>query len=335
MRDRLTVSNEENALNKQRTIRIAVIDDWQSVAEDVADWSPLASFAQVGFLSDYPAPEATLVERLQPYDVICAMRERTRFDRSLLSRLPNLKLLLTSGMRNAAIDIEAAAQLDIQVCGTESGKYAAAELTWALIMAATRNVAAEAADLRAGGWQMSLGCGLHGKTLGILGLGRIGQRIAGYGKAFGMRLIGWSSNLTPEQAAQHGVEYVTKQELFRQSDILTIHLVLGDRSRGIVDAGTLALMKSDAYLVNTSRGPLVDETALLSLLQERRIAGAALDVFDKEPLPAAHPFRTLDNVLATPHIGYVTREDYQTFYSHMIEDILAWHEGRPIRVIKP
>ncbi|TKI04714.1 D-2-hydroxyacid dehydrogenase family protein [Martelella alba] len=316
-------------------MRVAVIDDWQSVAEDAADWSPLSSFAQVDFLPDYPAPTSVLAERLQPYDVICAMRERTRFDRLLLSRLPRLKLLSTSGMRNAAIDLPAAAQSGICVCGTESGQFAAAELTWALIMALTRNLAAEAADVRAGGWQIGLGDGLHGKTLGILGLGKIGQKIAGYGRAFGMRLMAWSPNLTEELAARHGVEYVSRQALFRRADIISVHLVLSERSRGIIDAASLALLKPTAYFVNTSRGPLVDEDALLTLLRERRIAGAALDVFDTEPLPAGHPFRTLDNVLATPHIGYVTREDFQRFYGQMVENILAWHAGRPMRVIAP
>jgi phosphoglycerate dehydrogenase-like enzyme len=320
-------------LDKQLPIRIAVIDDWQSVAEQAVDWSALHSLGSVTFLHDYPAAPAQMAERLQSYDVICLMRERSRFDKDLLTRLPRLKLLLTSGMRNAAVDMEAAAQSGILVCGTESGKHAAAELTWALIMAVTRNLADEAGSLKTGGWQVSLGGGLYGKTLGILGLGKIGQRVAGYAQAFGMRVIGWSQNLTAEGAQQHGVSYVAKEELFRQSDVLSIHLVLSDRSRGIVDASSMAVMKPTAYLVNTSRGPLVNEAALIKALREHHIAGAALDVYDQEPLPRDHPFRRMDNVLATPHIGYVTQEDYRIFFTQMIEDILAWHEGRPIRTL--
>ncbi|TCL04646.1 MULTISPECIES: D-2-hydroxyacid dehydrogenase family protein [Sodalis] len=320
-------------MDKQLPIRIAVIDDWQSVAEQAVDWSALHSLGSVTFLHDYPAAPAQMAERLQSYDVICLMRERSRFDKDLLTRLPRLKLLLTSGMRNAAVDMEAAAQSGILVCGTESGKHAAAELTWALIMAVTRNLADEAGSLKTGGWQVSLGGGLYGKTLGILGLGKIGQRVAGYAQAFGMRVIGWSQNLTAEGAQQHGVSYVAKEELFRQSDVLSIHLVLSDRSRGIVDASSMAVMKPTAYLVNTSRGPLVNEAALIKALREHHIAGAALDVYDQEPLPRDHPFRRMDNVLATPHIGYVTQEDYRIFFTQMIEDILAWHEGRPIRTL--
>lgn len=320
-------------MDKQLPIRIAVIDDWQSVAEQAVDWSVLHSLGSVTFLHDYPAAPPQMAERLQSYDVICLMRERSRFDKDLLTRLPRLKLLLTSGMRNAAVDMEAAAQSGILVCGTESGKHAAAELTWALIMAVTRNLADEAGSLKTGGWQVSLGGGLYGKTLGILGLGKIGQRVAGYAQAFGMRVIGWSQNLTAEGAQQHGVSYVAKEELFRQSDVLSIHLVLSDRSRGIVDASSIAVMKPTAYLVNTSRGPLVNEAALIKALREHHIAGAALDVYDQEPLPRDHPFRRMDNVLATPHIGYVTQEDYRIFFTQMIEDILAWHEGRPIRTL--
>ncbi|NDL63703.1 D-2-hydroxyacid dehydrogenase family protein [Enterobacteriales bacterium SAP-6] len=315
-------------------IRIAVIDDWQSVAGQVADWSALAPVGEVSFLHEYPADTARLAERLQSYDVVCAMRERTRFDRALLTQLPRLRLLVTSGMRNAAIDIAAAGELGISVAGTDGNPHAAPELAWALIMSVTRNLLAEANQLKAGGWQHGLGVGLHGRTLGILGLGKIGQKVARYAQAFGMRTIAWSENLTVERAAQHGVAYVEKPALFAQSDVLSIHLVLGGRSRGIVDAPLLSLMKPTAYLVNTARGPIVDEAALIAALRARRIAGAALDVFDQEPLPAEHPFRTLDNVLATPHIGYVTRESYALFFGNMIEDILAWHAGRPIRLLQ-
>ncbi|AHF67125.1 MULTISPECIES: D-2-hydroxyacid dehydrogenase family protein [Pseudomonas] len=311
---------------------IAVIDDWQDIASDVVDWSVLSPIGEVSFLHDFPADTATMVQRLQGFEIICMMRERTLFDEALLSQLPRLKLLVTGGMRNAAIDIKAAKRLGIEVCGTESYKHAAPELTWALIMGITRNLVAEANSLRDGKWQVGLGSDLHGKTLGILGLGSIGKWIARYGQAFGMNVIAWSQNLTAEAAAESGVTYVSKQELFEQADVLSVHLVLSDRSRGLVDAEALAWMKPSAYIVNSSRGPIIDEAALITTLQQRRIAGAALDVFDIEPLPAEHPFRTLDNVLATPHIGYVTENNYRTFFSQMIEDIQAWHAGAPIRV---
>ncbi|MEE4816265.1 D-2-hydroxyacid dehydrogenase family protein [Pseudomonas alliivorans] len=313
-------------------LTIAVLDDWQNVASNVVDWSPLRSIGEVSFLHEFPADTAVMVQRLRDFDVICVMRERTLFDEALLSQLPRLKLLTTGGMRNAAIDVAAAKRLNITVCGTDSYKHAAPELTWALIMGITRNLVAEANSLRAGHWQVGLGSDLHGKTLGILGLGSIGKWIARYGQAFGMNVIAWSQNLTPEVAAESGVTYVSKQALFEQSDVLSVHLVLSDRSRGLVDAEALGRMKPGAFVVNTSRGPIIDEAAMIETLQQRRIAGAALDVFDVEPLPENHPFRTLDNVLATPHIGYVTENNYQTFYGRMIENIQAWHAGSPIRV---
>ncbi|MBP4000141.1 MULTISPECIES: D-2-hydroxyacid dehydrogenase family protein [Pseudomonas] len=314
-------------------VQIAVIDDWQDVARGVVDWSVLDSLGEVTFVHEYPADNATLAERLGRFEVICVMRERTRFDEDLLKRLPNLKLLVTGGMRNAALDMPAAARLGIKVCGTDSYKHAAPELTWALIMAASRNLLNEANALRAGQWQQGLGGDLHGKTLGILGLGSIGQRVAQFGQAFGMRVIAWSENLTAERAEQAGVTYVSKQQLFEQADVLSVHLVLSDRSRGLVDAQALDWMKPTALLVNTARGPIVDEAALIKALQKQRIGGAALDVFDQEPLPALHPFRTLDNVLATPHVGYVSRQNYELFFSQMIEDIQGWSAGEPIRLL--
>ncbi|UVL81685.1 D-2-hydroxyacid dehydrogenase family protein [Pseudomonas sp. B21-028] len=314
-------------------VQIAVIDDWQDVARDVVDWSALDSIGQVTFLRDYPADRDTLAERLAPFEVICVMRERTAFDAGLLRRLPNLKLVLTGGMRNAALDLKAAAELGIQVCGTESYKHAAPELTWALVMALSRNLVQEANALRAGLWQQGLGGDLHGKTLAILGLGSIGKRVAQFGQVFGMRVIAWSQNLTAEQAAEVGVTYVSKQQLFEQADILSIHLVLGERTRGLVDAQALAWMKPEALLVNTARGPIVDENALIDALRHKRLAGAALDVFAQEPLPVDHPFRTLDNVLATPHVGYVSRQNYRQFYGQMIEDLQAWAAGAPIRLL--
>ncbi|MGV8921153.1 MAG: D-2-hydroxyacid dehydrogenase family protein [Pseudomonas sp.] len=313
-------------------LKIAVLDDWQSVASNVVDWTVLDSIGEASFLHDYPADTATMVARLAAYDVICVMRERTPFNEALLSQLPALKLLVTGGMRNAAIDLPAAARLGIQVCGTDSYKNAAPEVTWALIMGITRNLVSEVNSLRNGGWQVGLGGDLYGKTLGILGLGSIGKWVAKYAQAFGMKVIAWSENLSAERAAESGVVYVSKQELFEQSDILTVHLVLSDRSRGIVDALALSQMKPTAYIINTARGPIIDEAALIDVLQKGRIAGAALDVFEPEPLPANHPFRHLDNVLATPHIGYVTENNYRTFFGQMIEDIQAWHGGKPIRV---
>lgn len=314
-------------------VQIAVIDDWQDVARDVVDWSVLDSIGEVTFQHDYPTDNATLAKRLGKYSVICVMRERTRFDEDLLKRLPNLKLLVTGGMRNAALDLQAAAALGIKICGTDSYKHAAPELTWALIMAATRNLLNEANAVRAGAWQQGLGGDLHGKTLGILGLGSIGQRVAQFGQVFGMRVIAWSENLTAERAQQAGVTYVGKQQLFEQADVLSVHLVLSDRSRGLVNAQALAWMKSTALLVNTARGPIVDEAALIKALQKQQLGGAALDVFDQEPLPALHPFRTLDTVLATPHVGYVSRQNYQQFFSQMIEDIQAWSAGSPVRLL--
>jgi phosphoglycerate dehydrogenase-like enzyme len=315
------------------SVQIAVIDDWQQVAKDVVDWSALQSIGQVSFLHDYPADTATLIQRLQAFEVICLMRERTPFDAALLRGLPRLKLLLTGGMRNAAIDLAAAAELGIQVRGTDSYKHAAPELTWALLMALTRNLLHEANALRNGGWQQGLGGDLHGKTLGILGLGNIGKRVAQFGQVFGMPVIAWSEHLTPERAAEAGVTYVSKQQLFQQADVLSVHLVLSERSRGLVDAQALGWMKPEALLVNTARGPIVDEAALIDALQNGRLGGAALDVFAEEPLPADHPFRRLPNVLATPHVGYVSRQNYQQFYGQMIEDLQAWAAGQALRLL--
>ncbi|TFY89087.1 D-2-hydroxyacid dehydrogenase family protein [Pseudomonas kairouanensis] len=315
------------------SLQIAVIDDWQNVARGVVDWSALDAVGQVQFLHDYPADTATMIERLKGFDVICLMRERSTFDKALLQGLPRLKLLVTGGMRNAAVDITAAKALGVTVCGTDSYKQAAPELTWALIMASTRNLLAEANSLRAGGWQVGLGGDLYGKTLGVLGLGSIGQKVAQFAQVFGMRVIAWSENLTPERAAQSGVTWVSKQALFEQADILTVHLVLSERSRHLVDAQALGWMKPSARLVNTSRGPIVDEQALVSALESGRLAGAALDVFAEEPLPVDHPFRRLSTVLATPHVGYVSEQNFRQFYAQMIEDIQAWADGTPIRML--
>lgn len=314
-------------------LRIAVLDDWQGVAQGVVDWSALAPVGQVEFLHQYPADVATMAQRLAPYSVICVMRERTLFSADLLRQLPHLRLIVTGGMRNAAIDLAAAQAQGITVCGGDSYRQAAPELTWALLMALTRNLLPEALSLRNGGWQVGLGGDLAGKTLGLLGLGNIGGTVAGYAKAFGMNVIAWSQHLTDERAEAVGARRVGKQALFEQADILSVHLVLSERSRHLVDAQALAWMKRGALLVNTSRGPIVDEQALVAALESGRLGGAALDVFDQEPLPVDHPFRRLPSVLATPHIGYVTENNYRVFFSTMIENILAWHAGAAIRVL--
>jgi phosphoglycerate dehydrogenase-like enzyme len=314
-------------------MRIAIIDDYQHVARTFADWDSLNARVEV-FHDPFPDAE-TLIARLAEFDVLVAMRERTKFPADVLRRLGRLKLLVTTAMGNAAIDIPAANALGIVVCGTDYRFLGStAELTWALILAAARSIPAETRLVREGGWQMSVGSDLEGKTLGLLGLGRLGSRVARVGQAFNMETIAWSQNLTAAEAAKHGVTAVSKQELFTRSDVLSIHVVLSDRSRGLVGAGELALMKPSSLLVNTSRGPIVDEGALVRALQERRIGGAALDVFDVEPLPKQHVLRTLDNALVTPHIGYVTQGHYKVFYEEAVEDIAAFAAGTPMRVLQ-
>jgi phosphoglycerate dehydrogenase-like enzyme len=314
-------------------MRIAILDDYQHVAKGFGDWDSLNARVEA-FHEPFPDTE-TLVAQLAGFDVLVSMRERTKFPADVLRQLGNLKLLVTTGMANAAIDVPAAKALGIVVCGTDYRFLGSTpELTWALILAASRRIPAETRLIREGGWQMSVGSDLEGKTLGLLGLGRIGSRVAKVGQAFNMRTIAWSQNLTAGKAAECGVTAVSKQELFTQSDVLSIHLILSDRSRGLVGAGELALMKASSLLVNTSRGPIVDEGALVRALQERRIGGAALDVFDIEPLPKRHVLRTLDNAVITPHIGYVTEGHYKVFYEEAVEDIAAFVAGKPVRVIQ-
>jgi phosphoglycerate dehydrogenase-like enzyme len=305
-------------------IRIAILDDYQNVALEMADWSPLAGRAAITVFDDHLSDPEAIVERLLPFDVVCVMRERTPLPRSVIERLPQLKLIASTGPRNASIDVEAAAERGIAVAHTGYNARPTIEMTWALILASARQVALENAHLRAGGWQLTVGEGLHGKTLGVLGLGNIGSEVARIGLAFGMEVIAWSQNLTPDRAEACGARLVSKEELFRGADILTIHLVLSERTKGLVGAAELQAMKPSARLINTSRGPIVDEPALIQVLRDRRIAGASLDVFDIEPLPADYPFRSLDNVLATPHIGFVARELYRTFYCDTVENITRW-----------
>jgi phosphoglycerate dehydrogenase-like enzyme len=313
--------------------RIAVLDDYQYAAREHADWDCLD--AQVEVFHGPFADADTTVWKLADFDAAVAMRERTPFPADVLRRLGRLKLLVTTGMGNAAIDIPAASEVGIVVCGTGYPFFSSAsELTWALILAAARNIPAEAQFVREGGWQMSIGRGLEGKTLGLLGLGRTGSRVARVGQAFDMQTIAWSQNLTAAKAAEHGVSAVTKNELFARSDVLSIHVMLSDRTRGLVGTSELSRMKPAALLVNTSRGPIVDEDALVHALLARQIAGAALDVFDVEPLPERHILRRLDNVIVTPHIGYVTSGQYDIFYQDAVEDIAAFIAGQPIRVLK-
>jgi phosphoglycerate dehydrogenase-like enzyme len=309
-------------------IRIAILDDYQNAALEMADWSPLAGRAAITVFNDHLSHIDAVVDRLLPFDVVCVMRERTPLPRAVIERLPRLKLIASTGSRNASIDLEAATERGIVIAHTGYDKYPTIEMTWALILASARQVASENANLRDGGWQRAVGDGLRGKTLGVLGLGNIGSEVARIGGAFGMEVIAWSQNLTAEKAQTCGARLVSKAELFRNADILTIHLVLSDRTRALVGAAELQAMKPSARLINTSRGPIVDEPALIEVLRERRIAAAALDVFDIEPLPVDHPFRSLENVLSTPHIGYVTRDLYRTFYGDTVKNITRWLDAQ-------
>lgn len=316
--------------DRPRSLRVAVLDDYQHVAAGFADWNSLD--ADVVFF-DQHIDEAGVPGVLSGFDVIVAMRERTPFPACCLERLPKLRLLITTGPRNASIDLEATAALGITVCGTGYLSNPASEHTWALILAAARHLPTEFASVVDGGWQQTVGVGLAGHTLGLAGLGRLGEAVAKVGIAFGMDVIAWSQHLTSERAAEVGVSAVSKAELFARSDILSIHLVLSGRTRGLVGAAELAAMKTSAILVNTSRGPLVDEYALLDALERRVIRGAALDVFDVEPLPAEHPFRTMPTVVMTPHLGYVVDDQYRIFYADAVEDIARFAAGSPVRVL--
>jgi phosphoglycerate dehydrogenase-like enzyme len=318
-----------------KPIKVAILDDYQGVALQLTDWAVLRGKVDITVFRDHLSDLAALVERLKPFEVVCVMRERTPFSRSILEQLPNLKLLASTGARNASIDLDAAHERGVTICGTGYSSHGAIELTWALILAIVRNVPAEIASLRAGQWQISVGADLKGKTIGVLGLGNIGAKIARIALAFGMNVLAWSQNLTRETAEQHGARLVGKEELFRDADIVTVHLVLSRRTEGIIGAPELNLMRPSAYLVNTSRGPLVDEKALINALKNRTIAGAALDVYNVEPLPESHPFRSLNNVLATPHIGFVTEDTYKIFYRDTVENIAAWLSGKPVRVATP
>jgi phosphoglycerate dehydrogenase-like enzyme len=313
--------------------RVAILDDYQDVALAVADWRSLGPEVAVQAFHERLSGDDALVKRLADFEVIVAMRERTQLPRSVLERLPKLKLLVTTGMRNVAIDAKAAAELGIVVSGTGLLTPPTAELTWGLILALARHISEEALQMRSGGWQTTVGVGLNGKVLGVLGLGKLGSEVARVGRAFQMEVIAWSQNLTAEHASSMGARRVEKDELFQRADFVTVHLILSKRTRGLVTARELALMKPGAYLINTSRGPIVEERALIDVLTNHKIAGAALDVFDEEPLPDEHPLRKLDNVVLTPHLGYVTVENYRLAYGDAVEDIRAFLAGHPIRTI--
>ena len=315
--------------------KIGILDDYQGVALEMADWGRLSVDHEIRVFRGHLSDPDEVVNRLKNFDIVVAMRERTPFPREVLGQLPNLKLLVTTGMRNRSIDMNAAAELGITVCGTSGQSYATAELTWGLILSLVRRIPAEDAATRQGTWQVTVGEGLNGKTLGVLGLGNLGSQVATVGNSFGMNVVAWSQNLTEERAAQCGAALVSKEELLRSSDIVTIHLILSQRTRGLLGAPELALLKTTAYLINTSRGPIVDEAALIDVLERRAIAGAAMDVFDEEPLPLAHALRRIDNTVITPHLGYVTRETYLNYFGHAVEDIQAFLAGEPVRVLEP
>ena len=305
-------------------MKVAILDDYQNVALEMADWSPVARRAEITVFNDHVADPGAVVERLLPFDVICVMRERTPLPRAVIEHLPRLKLIASTGSRNASIDMTAAEEHGIHVTATGYRSTPTIEMTWALILASARHIVRESSSVREGGWQTSVGAELDGKVLGVLGLGNIGGQVARIGLAFGMKVIAWSQNMTPQIAEAAGAALVTKDELFRQADVVTIHLILSKRTRGLVGAADLALMKPTSWLINTSRGSIVDDGALVQALTARTIAGAALDVFDTEPLPADHPFRSLENVLATPHIGYVAEDLYRTFYGDAAVSIAGW-----------
>jgi phosphoglycerate dehydrogenase-like enzyme len=313
--------------SKQELFKIAVLDDYQHVALSLADWSVLAARAIVTAFDDHLADPVAIVERLQPFDIVCVMRERTPMTRGIIERLPKLRLIASTATQNASIDLKAAEERGVQVVHTGYTSAPTIELTWALILGGARNLVAENKSLCSGGWQQSVGDDMAGRTLGVLGLGNIGGAVARIGNAFGMKVIAWSQNLTAERAAEVGATRVSKEDLFREADIVSIHLVLSGRTRGLVGAAELALMKPSARLVNTSRGPIVVEADLIAALTTGRIAGAALDVFDQEPLPLNHLFRALPNMLATPHIGYVSRGLYGRFYQDTVENIRRWLNG--------
>ena len=315
--------------------RCAILDDYQNMALKLADWSKLGPDVAVKVFNESLGDQASVIRTLKDYSIVCLMRERTPFPRAVFEALPDLKLVVTSGARNAAIDLAAAEERKVVVCGTETPGNPTTELAFGLMLELTRKIGFENARLKAGAkWQTTLGIDLGGKTLGVVGLGKLGSKAAQIGRAIGMDIIAWSQNLTAERCREIGATLVSKDELFRRSDFITVHLQLSPRTRGLIGAKDLGLMKPTAYFINTSRGPIVEEAALLDALRAKRIAGAGIDVYDVEPLPLDHPLRKLDNAVITPHLGYVTEDNYRRFYGQMVEDIRAWLHGKPVRVIK-
>jgi phosphoglycerate dehydrogenase-like enzyme len=312
---------------------IALLDDYQNVALEMADWSGLQKAHRIQAFTEHIAEVEALARALQPFEIIGIMRERTPFGRALLEKLPNLRLLVTTGKRNASIDLDAAKDGKVTVCGTGGSGKSTADLTFGLILSLARHIPQEAERMRRGGWQRTIGFDLNGRTLGIIGLGNLGSHVARIAGAFGMSVIAWSTNLTDDAARERGATRVDKDELFRRADIVTVHSVLSPRTRGLVGAPEIGLMKRTALLINTSRGPIVDEGAVLAALREKRIAGFGADVYDVEPLPADHPLRAEPRALLTPHLGYVTEETYRGFYGGMVETIEAWLAGKPINVL--
>jgi phosphoglycerate dehydrogenase-like enzyme len=317
--------------------RCAIIDDYQNVALKLADWSKVTKDVETKvFTEAVRRSDADTINDLKDFDIVVMMRERTKFLRPVIEGLPKLKLLITTGGSNASIDLKACQERGIVVSGTGGFGNPTTGITFGLILELTRRIGWEHARMKSGVlWQDTLGMDIEGKTLGILGLGKLGARVAGVGKAFGMKVIAWSQNLTPERCKEVGVEYATKEDLFRNADVVTIHLVLSDRSRGLVGASELGSMKKTSYIVNTSRGPIIDEKALLDALNKKQIAGAGLDVFDVEPLPLDHPYRKMDNVVVTPHLGYVSQQNYDKYYPDIVEDIRGFLDGKPVRIVAP
>ena len=315
--------------------RCAILDDYQDVALEVADWSKVAGDLDIKVFNEHLGGCDNVVRSLRGFEIVCAMRERTAFPRAVIEQLPDLKLLITTGLRNASIDVAAAKERGVVVCGTPSTGSPTSGIAIGLMLELTRRIGYENARMKAGApWQTTIGTDLEGLTLGVLGLGKLGTRTARIAQAFGMKVIAWSQNLTPEKCKDAGVDYVSKQDLFRRADFITIHLILSQRTRGLVGAEEIGLMKPSAYIINTSRGPIIEEAALLAALRESKIAGAGLDVFDVEPLPVEHPLRKMDNVVLTPHLGYVSLQNYRAYFAGVVDDIRAFLDGKPVRVLE-
>src|SRR6266508_689960 len=314
--------------------RCAILDDYQNVALQVADLSPVAKDLDIKVFNAPLGGQDKVIRALADFEIVCGMRERTPFPRAVIEALPKLRLLITTGARNASFDLQAAKERNVVVCGTPGTGNPTAGVAVGLMLELTRRIGFENARMKSGQlWQTTIGIDLEGQTLGVIGLGKLGTRVANIAKAFGMKVIAWSQNLTPEKAREAGVDYASKEDLLRRADFISIHVILSQRTRGLIGANELGLLKPTAYLINTSRGPIIEEAALLAALKEKRIAGAGLDVFDVEPLPLDHPLRALDNVVLTPHLGYVSMQNYRAYFAGVVEDIRAWMDGKPVRVM--